>query len=442
VSQCYEDIDQHRGGTTAPVPLRLSRPKWWDWPAILCGILKDNAVGTILALIGLALGLMGLAITLIGPGSPTTLSSLIQGEPNSPDTRVMGDASVSSAKSVACSPALVQRLTLVGDQTSELIVKHSSQASGSGGVAIACDALEPQTLVFKIDFKILSGDWTLRIDDGSSEPLYMGIVGGRTVRVTGSNRYRFLIYSDDLCASASINDLTIKLADRDDRVAELVWPPIPSNIDRKLKLESMVHIPAGATVRDRMLALTDFVYRNSELGRSILPDASFERADWWHAKVSGKVFPIVGTCATFANALESMAADLGIVSRNVTVATKEILQSGAGYDVHTLTEFYDPELPGWVAVDPTFNTQFVDESGHALGIQGLFDRVGSGAPWQYRLIGAPRMGRVIEEYATPYSRLFEYVWAAPARLPSGDHDPGFDPFGFSPHAPKPGSAAH
>jgi hypothetical protein len=308
-------------------------------------------------------------------------------------------------------------------------------------VAIACDASVSQTLLFRIDVKFLSGNWTLRIDDGISEPLWIGLVGGRAVRVTGSNHYRFLVYSDDLGASASISDLTIRLADRGDRVAELVWPPIPSNIDRKSKLESMARIPAGATVRDRMLALTDFVYRYSELGQPVLPDASFERADWWHAEVSGEFFPIVGTCATFASALESMAADLGIVSRNVTVATKEILQPGARYDVHTLTEFYDPELPGWVAVDPTFNTRFVDESGHELGIRALFERARSGAPWEHRLVGAPRKGRVIEEYPTPYSRLFEYAWAAPARLPSGDSDPGFDPFGFSPHAARTGAAA-
>ncbi len=308
----------------------------------------------------------------------------------------------------------LQRFSLLGGEGVACVISSTRQRSGSSGISIECHASPAEQLVFRSTVIPTAGAWALRIDDGALEPRWMSGAGEVVVRVTGSGYYRFLIYSDDVGASASIRDVTITHASDADRCVELAWPqsgPIVEAETAASLAAWRAHFGLSDSEGDEASAVrvTSWVH-----GRSRVVD---RKSPSWSTfgspcvSESGVASSIDGTCGTFANALLQALSKVNIVSRLVCLGSKRFELGEELGDTHALVEVFDRSSERWVLVDPTFNVQFVDDDGKSLGIAELMTIQTSGGKWALHSIAPPLPGRSATEYYLPFRDL---LWVADA----------------------------
>jgi hypothetical protein len=361
---------------------------------------------------GSCLGLLGIMSAVNGFGSVLSLAPSFVAEPAQRDVRPATDGPPIANTS---NSTIVQRWTLLGGELSQLTVSSAREVPGSSGVSIECAASPSQHLVFEGIVRPSTGAWILRIDDGTSAPRWIPLANELAVRVTGSSHYRFLVYSDDVRASASIQGITIRHAsEADRRCIDLAWPQSGPLVEAE-----------ASNVLSQWRAI--FGIRDSDGD-----EASAARvAAWVHgrSRVVGADAPwtlvladrcvwqseppptIDGSCGNFSSALVEALRRVGIVARRVHLGSRRFERGEERFDTHVLVEAFDRKNERWVLVDPTFNVQFVDGGGRSLGIAELMALHADGGKWALRQIAPPLPGRSAAEYYLPLSDL---LWAADA----------------------------
>jgi hypothetical protein len=307
-----------------------------------------------------------------------------------------------------------QRLSLLGGEAVALVIRSTRQSPGSSGLSIECGASPAEQLVFRSTVIPTAGVWTLRIDDGALEPRWMSGAGEVVIRVTGSGYYRFLIYSDDVGASASIRDVTITHASDTDRCVDLAWPqsgPI-AEAETAAKLAAwreQFGLRDSEGDEASAVRITSWVH-----GRSRVVDLKSPRWSKFGSPCvseSGAASSIDGDCGVFSSALLQALSKVNIVARPVCLGSKRFELGEELGDTHALVEVFDRSSERWVLVDPTFNLQFVDDDGRSLGIAELMTIQTSGGKWALHSIAPPLPGRSASEYYLPFCDL---LWVADA----------------------------
>ena len=317
-------------------------------------------------------------------------------------------------------PAMTQRWSLIGGDKCEWVIRSSGEAAGSRGLSLECDANPDQQLVLQIDAKIQTGRWTLRVDDGEQAPNWLPLSGYPALRVTGSERYRFLIYSDDNGSAISITDVAFRPAADADYELPLAWPTSGPTAERDQQRllatwNAVFGIRDGDGVVAKAKAITNFVYQHSNVRSGSEPVASGAPRDW----VGDPPRQINGACGNFADATRKFCKKVGITVRIANLATKGFAEGSARFDTHVLVEVFDPESQRWFLADPTFNLTFEGPNGELLGLQGLLQTAADGKIWRAVPIAALRPGRTTEDYYLRYADLL-YAGCVPPVPSLGD----------------------
>ena len=423
--ELLEDATLSREGAEEPLSLRICSPRWWDWLVILRRIPRGNAEGALLALGGLLLGVIGIAAAVRGTGpsaiSPPTVAA-------QPALRAVD--TVAERPPVAAKPGqqALQRWSLLdGDTATDLVIRSTRQSPGSSGISIECDAAPSEHLVFRSTVIPAVGSWSLRIDDGESKPRWLPGAGEISVRVLGSRHYRFLIYSDDVGASASIRNVEIKHASDAERCIELAWPQ-SGPVAEAETAENLANWRAYFGLRDSesdeacAARVASWVH-----SRSRVVDLKSPR--WWKfgsacVPASDAAISIDGDCGVFATVLLQALSQVDIQARVVCLGSKRFERGEQLGDTHALVEVFDRRSMRWVLVDPTFNVQVVDGEGKSLGIAELMATQLRGGKWALRSIAPSLPGRSASEYYLPFGDLL-WVADAPAREELGAYGAGY-----------------
>lgn len=332
-------------------------------------------------------------------------------------------ADSTSQQTSASGPSALQ-LGIMGGTECELVLQTRGEAPRSRGLVVECDAVPTEQLIVNVVSSIRSGSWTLRVDDGVQSPRYLLLKDFPVIRVVGSLHYRFLVYSDDPYASASLTGVTIRLATDADMDVPLVWP------------ESGPHIEAErAGRRHEWFAVLGISGSDSDV------QAAMKIANWVHqrSRVVGVSEPrftslgspaswnfdrfIDGDCGTYAIAALQLLEVCGLIGRGVSLGSARFLRGEEQGDTHALAEVFDRSQKRWVLVDPTFNVVFEDEGGRLLGIAELFTLRDQRGAWKPTEIKPPLPGRAIAQYYLPFESL---LWVANAPAIAGLGEPGPD----------------
>lgn len=383
--------------TEVPVELELSWARWWDWPRIVARRPRRRAEGAIVGVVGVALGLLGIALAVV--------------------------SFVWSGRSLpAPHPPLPTaiRIGVLGRDKCEMTVRRVGETIGSAGVSIECEADPGQQLTFRADCLPAGGRWTLRVDDRRSTPSWLPLESFNAVRVTGSDRYRFLIYSDDVRSSISINDVSLQLAEESDQELPLAWPregPLweAEQAAYRSEWEELLGLSASDGTIAKAKAITNFVYQRSNVTRAT-PPMSFANPRSWFAAPPRT---IDGLCGRFGTAVVELCAALGIVARPVALATQKFFDGTSPGDTHVLAEVFDPAYERWILFDPTFNVVFAGPDDRMMGLRELLASESQGSSWRIVPIGPLRQGRTVDEYYLKYSELL-FMGNAPAVSALGD----------------------
>ena len=211
---------------SAPVELKLTVPNFLDWAHILTRIPREGSEGAVVGLVSLVLAIPGLLVAATSIQWSGSRSSAVQIQ-EKVNSKVSAPGSVLTPVVVTkpIPPSMVvQRWSLYGGDRCELVVRSIGEVAGSRGLMVECDASADQLLVLQVDAKIQTGSWTLRVDDGVQAPNYLLQTNYPACRVTGSEYYRFLIYTDDIGSAISIKDIKIRPTGDSDYELPLVWP--------------------------------------------------------------------------------------------------------------------------------------------------------------------------------------------------------------------------
>ncbi len=320
----------------------------------------------------------------------------------------------------ATPPGTTQRWSLLGGDKCEWVIRSAGEAAGSRGLSMECDANPDQQMVLQVDAKVQAGRWTLRVDDGEQAPNWLPLGGYPALRVTGSKRYRFLIYSDDPGSAVSIKDVAIRPAVDTDDALPLVWPtsgPAAEKDQQRLitTWNAVFGIRDGDGVVAKAKAITNFVYQRSNVRSGSEPVASGAPRDW----IGAPPRQINGACGSFADATSKFCKKIGITARIANLATKGFTDGSARFDTHVLVEVFDPESQRWFLADPTFNLTFEGPGGELLGLQGLLQTAADGKAWRAVPIAGLRPGRTTEDYYLRYADLL-YAGCVPPVPSLGD----------------------
>jgi hypothetical protein len=421
--ELLEDATLSREGAEEPLSLRICSPRWWDWLVILRRLPRGNAEGALLALWGLLLGVIGIVAAVLGTGpsaiSPPTLAA-------QPALRAVD--TVAERPPVAAKPGqqALQRWSLLGGESAaDLVIRSTRQSPGSSGISIECDADPSEHLVFRSTVIPTVGSWSLRIDDGESEPRWLSGAGEISVRVLGSRHYRFLIYSDDVGATASIRNVEIKHASDAERCIELAWPK-SGPVAEAAVAENLANWRAYFGLRDSesdeasAARIASWVH-----SRSRVVDLKSPRfSKFGPPCVSVAAISIDGDYGVFANAVLQALSKVDIPARVVSLGSKRFERGEELGDTHALVEVFDRRSKCWVLVDPTFNVQVVDGEGKSLGIAELMATQTRGGKWALRSITPSLPGRSASEHYLPFGDLL-WVADAPARAELGAYGAGY-----------------
>ena len=358
-----------------------------------------------------------LAVALIGAALVFAHCSLaqVQSATAPPATEV-----ASSCPSVRCT------FGTFGKGTSVLVMGNGS-AGTSRGLSLELDAGPDDRLVLSTNCTVKSGNWTLRIDDGTNAPNYLPLGALSRVLVAGSSRYRVLVYSDDADAMLEFRGLSLDPAQPQDLGLPLAWPTAGPILDaERAKVRAawldLLSIRDPAPDVAKAKAIARFVYqRSSVVGIDAPRFAGWGSPAAWRQDVNRR---IDGDCGVFANAMGEMCGVLGIVNRIVCLGSAKFYGGESLGDTHALVEVFDPESKRWVLIDPTFNVEFVRGDGSTMGIAALFEAQRAKADWRAIPLGPQRRGRTIEAYYLPFAELL-YCGDAPAVLPLGEQGAAF-----------------
>ena len=399
---------------SASIELELSEARWWHWPQILMRVPRENAEGAILGLVGTALAVIGIAFAIA-----VTDWAGVRGEPEMPQSSSTetGEPSVVPINEKApASPSvsLNPRWSLLGGDMCELVVRSVGTAAGSRGLTVDFDARADQELVIRVDAKPQVGSWTLRVDDGEQAPSHLPLIDYPAFRVTGSDHYQFMIYTDDIGSSISVKDMTIRLARGLDSEVPLVWPTSGPKVDQDRHRQSVLWTARfGLVDSDSEVAqariLARWVHARSRVvGASASRHLSLGSPHSWS---DGSSRTIDGDCGVFACALREACAIRGIICRPVHLGSQQFEMGENLNDTHALVEVFDKKQGRWFLVDPTFNVVFESGDGRMLGLAELIEFAQSGITWRPTQIGPSRPGRGLSEYYLPFKRL---LWLADA----------------------------
>ena len=403
---------------SAPVELKLTAPKCWDWAHILTRIPREGSEGAVVGLVALVLAITGLLVAAISIqwSGPRSSAVQIQEEVNS---KVSAPGAV-LAPLVVTKPSplatVEQRWSLSNGDRCELVVRSIGEVAGSRGLMVECDTSADQQLVLQVDAKIQAGRWTLRVDDGAQSPIYLTLPNYKACRITGSKYYRFLIYTDDIGSSISIKDIKIRTnADSDDELP-LVWPTSGPILDQDQQRHSQRWIEllglsdVSGTV-DRARVITNFIYQRSNVvGLTGSFFCRFGSTDGWEKDPTRTVD---GLCGTFVSAALDLSAKLSITARRVSLATRGFAEGTDAGATHEIFEVFDPASRRWILFDPSFNLMFEGPDGQSLGLRDLLKTAADGKSWRAVPIGTLRHGRSIDDYYLKYSDLL-WMGNAPA----------------------------
>jgi hypothetical protein len=310
--------------------------------------------------------------------------------------------------------AIAQRLNLLGGDKCEWVVRSSAMGEGSRGLSLECAAHADQQLVLQVDAKVRAGQWTLRVDDGEQEPIWLPLGAFPALRVTGSKHYRFMIYSDDIRSEISITDLTIRTAVDADAGLPLAWSTGGAVTEKDQQGTSSDWKAALGILDDRGVVesakrITSFVYQRSNVVRASQMLSVGAPRDW----MTTPPRQINGSCGNFSVAMCRFCKTVGITARIVNLASGRFANGSAPFDTHVLVEVFDPESRTWFLADPTFNLTFEGPSGHLLGLKELLEAAAGGKNWRPVPVGPLRPGRTIDDYYLPYADLLHVGYAPP-----------------------------
>ena len=130
-----------------------------------------------------------------------------------------------------------------------------------------------------------------------------------------------------------------------------------------------------------------------------------------------------GSCGNFAITLVHLLRAAGLQARYVQLGSERYRQGKDEYETHAIAEVYDPTAERWFLTDPTFNTQYEDESGRALGLAELLQRT-EDEPWSIRQFTPVKPGRSAAEYYMPVKDLFHMAYTPTVDLPALDRRAG------------------
>jgi hypothetical protein len=393
-------LDDDRLMGTVPIELELSHVRWSDWPRILARRPRQNAEAAIVGVLGALLGSIG-----IGLAFPGAAGRLLQGS---------GTSSIDS---------LDYRMHMLGEDKCTMVLQSVGSEAGSRGLSIECDADPSQQIALRVDGVPRAGSWTLRVDDGRTEPEWLPFDSFKAVRVTGSGRYRFLVYSDDAASSMAIKDFVIRVASQSDQDAPLVWPRSARHEDQqrfRAEWQQVLGFREADSVVTKAKAITNFVYQRSNVTRAATP-LNFGDPRLW-TNDPGRT--IDGLCGRFGSAVLDLCIKFGIDARPVALATRQFAEGARLHDTHVLVEVFDPIPRQWILFDPTFNVVFEGPDNQLLGLEALMLIAQKGEPWRAVPVGRLREGRTLDSYYLSYADLL-FMGNVPAVSRLGDVGAGF-----------------
>jgi len=258
------------------------------------------------------------------------------------------------------------------------------------------------------------GNVRLRVDAGTEESAVWRSVGPNLIQlcVDGVDRLRIWIYAEETFR-CDVTDLQLRQIDHGTPRGEWAFGDWIPDYTR-----TWVRQWAGFNTADPPVVIVDRL-------RQAVHDASGvsggSMATRWpdaivHLRAGNGVG---GSCGNFAVTLVHLLRAAGLQARPVQLGSKRYRQGKASNETHMLAEVFDPVAERWFLADPTFNTQYEDESGRVLGLAELLQRT-KDEPWSIRQFTPVKPGRSAAEYYMPVKDLFHMASTPTVDLPALD----------------------